>query len=86
MRVHSPAWFAAGICAVVVSGSLMKMVFDINEKLPAEEHFLPVFWYMGKLDKVLKAHRKFYPKSFTPYVALIAFVGMLSFVFVSMHE
>ena len=64
----------------------MKMVFDINEKLPSGEQFLPVFWYFGKLDKVLKAHRKFYPKSFTPYLALIAFIGMLSFVFIAAHE
>jgi hypothetical protein len=88
VTAHFAWWFAGAILATAVAhGALVKMAFDVNEKLPVNEHFSPWFWgFSGKLGKVLAAHRKFYPKSFIPYLALIAFVGMLSFVFIAAHE
>ena len=55
-------WFvAAAASALVGTGALYLMVFDVNKK--HSESYSIFWWYPGKMPKIFSLHKQFYPDS-----------------------
>jgi hypothetical protein len=63
VRIVGAVLFVGAIgCAIAGSIVLSEMVGDINRVSPTTEQENPIGWYFGKLRRVQRKYRMFYPR------------------------
>lgn len=56
--------FAGAVSLILVANFLVYiMVGEVNRKLADDQQIKYLFWYPGKLDRVKRLYRQFYPQS-----------------------
>jgi hypothetical protein len=68
------ALVGVAVCGIASSVLGVKMVQDVNGRLPEEQRLSEVGWYAGKYMRLIKEHRRLFPKSvqLRRYVYVIA--------------
>jgi hypothetical protein len=65
MTAHGIIGITAFICGVVcaITGSFVafQMVDKVNDKLPEECQFSPIWWYWSKYQRLFAEYKKLYP-------------------------
>lgn len=72
------AWFGGAIASICFQ---WKMVDEVNDHLPAEQHFEHFGWWLGKAARLWREHRRSLPDSPTRRRhALFFLLSMCGFV------
>jgi hypothetical protein len=65
VTTHATVGIVAFICGVVcaITGNVVvfKMVDRVNERLPEERQFSPLWWHLPKLLRLLTEYKRIYP-------------------------
>jgi hypothetical protein len=69
---------AGAICVLLTSLKTLEMVDRVNERLPQEERFEPLGWYLPKQMNLWRAYRTIYPNG--TLLSRIHFLTALGFV------
>jgi hypothetical protein len=65
--------------ALLSSMVIWKMVADVNSRVEESERFSYLWWYFGKLDRLWRTHRSFFPHSpWRKYLVVILLLTGLS--------
>ena len=65
MTTHIIVGIIAFVCGVLcaISGTLLvfEMVDSVNDKLPEEQQFSPLWWYPSKYGRLFTEYKRLYP-------------------------
>ena len=87
MTTHVIVGIVAFVCGVVcaITGTVVvfEMVDRVNERLPEERQFSPLWWHLPKLLRVLTEYKRIYPDGILARRFRVLTVLLFAFLFVT---
>ena len=55
------AFMCTLVCAIAASFAVFEMVDKVNERLPVEQQFAPLWWHWSKSRRLASEYKRLYP-------------------------
>ena len=59
--IGAVAFACALACALIASFAVFEMVDKVNERLPVEQQFAPLWWYWSKSRRLAAEYKRLFP-------------------------
>jgi hypothetical protein len=66
------ALLAMPTCGLIASFKTFQMVDKVNARLPKQEHFDPLWWYLSRRQRLVREYKRLYPDGPLPTHSRIA--------------